>query len=51
MLLYLRFKTRKNKKRNQPGKDEWSVVGYSTAESFDMLGLQEGSEFSIFVQA
>lgn len=38
----LRFKTRKNKKRNQPGKDEWSVVGYSTAESFDMLGLQEG---------
>jgi len=38
----LRFKTRKNKKRSQPGKDEWSVVGYSIAESFDMLGLQEG---------
>jgi len=38
----LRFKTRKSKKKNIPGKGEWSVVGYSVAKSFDMIGLQEG---------
>ena len=25
-----------------PGKDAWSVVGYSSAESIDLVGLQEG---------
>eukprot|EP00088_Acartia_fossae_P051217 TRINITY_DN5754_c0_g1_i4.p1 TRINITY_DN5754_c0_g1~~TRINITY_DN5754_c0_g1_i4.p1 ORF type:complete len:468 (-),score=102.94 TRINITY_DN5754_c0_g1_i4:422-1825(-) len=39
----LRFKKRMGKKRSGViGKDEWSVVGYSAADSFDMLGLQEG---------
>ncbi|XP_023342438.1 required for meiotic nuclear division protein 1 homolog [Eurytemora carolleeae] len=43
--LYLystRFKARSGKKKTTPGKDEWSVVGYSAANSFDMFGLQEG---------
>jgi len=38
----LRFKSRNVKKKSVPGKHEWSVVGYSTANSFDMFGLQEG---------
>jgi uncharacterized Rmd1/YagE family protein len=38
----LRFKARSGKKKAAPGKDEWSVVGYSAANSFDMFGLQEG---------
>jgi len=38
----LRFKPRKAKKPRQPSNDEWSVVGYSAAESFDIIGLQQG---------
>lgn len=41
-LAALRFRARVGKKRTSPGKDDWSVVGYSTANSFDMLGLQDG---------
>ncbi len=26
-----------------PGKDEWSVVGYSAAEAFDLFSLLEGT--------
>lgn len=38
----LRFKTRPTiKKKLGPGQDEWSVVGYSSAESLDLLGLQD----------
>ena len=28
-------------KKKPGGADEWSVVGYSSAESLDLLGLQE----------
>ena len=42
-----RFKPRKAKKPRQPGNDEWSVVGYSAAESFDIIGLQQG--YLIFI--
>jgi len=38
----LRFKARTVKKRSLPEPDEWSVVGYCVADSFDMFGLQEG---------
>ena len=38
----LRYKTGKTSKRKSgPGLDAWSVVGYSTAEAIDLLGLQE----------
>ena len=38
----LRYKTGKTSKRKGgPGLDAWSVVGYSTAEAIDLLGLQE----------
>jgi len=42
----LKYKSRSgaSKKRLTPGKDEWSIVGYSVAESFDILGLVEGVE-------
>ena len=42
-----RFKPRKAKKPRQPGNDEWSVVGYSAAESFDIIGLQQGYLISL----
>jgi hypothetical protein len=37
----LRFKGRvlPKKKRLLPGKDAWSVVGYATAESYDLFTL------------
>jgi len=39
----LKFKTRQTSKRKLgPGQNEWSVVGYSSAEGLDLLGLQEG---------
>jgi len=38
----LRFKARQSKRKIGPGRDEWSVVGYSSAESLDLLGLQDG---------
>jgi len=40
----LKYKSRNAayKKRLTPGKDEWSIVGYSVAESFDIIGLSEG---------
>jgi len=38
----LRYKARVLKKRSVPGLDEWAVVGYTVANSFDMFGLQEG---------
>ena len=38
----LRYKTGKTSKRKGgPGLDAWSVVGYSTAEAIDLVGLQE----------
>jgi len=39
----LKYKSRNAayKKRLTPGKDEWSIVGYSVAESFDIIGLSE----------
>ena len=37
----LRYKPRKLMKKKPGGADEWSVVGYSSAESLDLLGLQE----------
>ena len=39
----LRAKTGKigNKRKSGPGLDAWSVVGYSSAEGIDLLGLQE----------
>lgn len=43
----LRYKPRptgKQRRSDTPGKDEWSVVGYSSSESIDLLGLQEGLE-------
>jgi len=49
--LYLystRFKARSGKKKTTPGKDEWSVVGYSAANSFDMFGLQEGRYCQVY---
>jgi len=37
----LRYKTGKTSKRKGgPGLDAWSVVGYSTAEAIDLIGLQ-----------
>ncbi len=30
-----------------PGKDEWSVVGYSAAEAFDLFSLLEGNEINM----
>jgi len=39
----LKFKTRQTSKRKLGlGQDEWSVVGYSSAEGLDLLGLQDG---------
>jgi len=39
----LRFKARQASKRKLgPGQNEWSVVGYSSAEALDLLGLQDG---------
>jgi len=38
----LKFKPRPAKRKLGPGQDEWSVVGYSSAESLDLLGLQDG---------
>lgn len=41
----LKFKARKGGNRSDiPGKDEWSVVGYSAGENLDLLGLLEGLE-------
>lgn len=40
----LRFKSRTLKRKSVPGKDEWSVVGYSAAEAFDLFSLLEGLE-------
>ena len=40
----LKFKARQVKKKAakpSSGLEEWSVVGYSSAESFDLLGLQD----------
>ena len=38
----LRYKTGKTSKRKGgPGLDAWSVVGYSTAEAIDLVGLHE----------
>jgi hypothetical protein len=38
-----RFKARSQKRKSVPGKDEWSVVGYSAAEAFDLFSLLEGT--------
>jgi len=39
----LRYKPGQSSKRKLgPGQDEWSVVGFSSAESLDLLGLQDG---------
>jgi len=39
----LKFKARQTSKRKLgPGQNEWSVVGYSSAEGLDLLGLQDG---------
>jgi len=46
----LRFKARIGKKKNAPGKDEWSVVGYSAANTFDMFSLQEGLRKQLIYQ-
>jgi len=41
----LKYKARPPGKRaDVPGKDEWSVVGYSSGEALDLLGLAEGLE-------
>jgi len=32
------------KKKSSPGKDAWSVVGFSSAEGIDLLGVQEALE-------
>jgi hypothetical protein len=32
------------KRKSVPGKDEWSVVGYSAAEAFDLFSLLEGEQ-------
>ena len=42
----LRAKTGKigHKRKSGPGLDAWSVVGYSSAEGIDLLGLQEALE-------
>ena len=40
----LKFKARQVKKKTvktSPGLEEWNVVGYSAAESFDLFGLQD----------
>jgi len=39
----LRYKGRNSlaKRRSTPGKDEWSTVGYSVAESLDLIGLSQ----------
>jgi hypothetical protein len=39
-----RFKARSQKRKSVPGKDEWSVVGYSAAEAFDLFSLLEGNK-------
>ena len=43
MMTALRFKGRvlPKKKRLVPGKDAWSVVGYATADSYDLYTLAE----------
>jgi len=41
----LKFKARPAGKRTDtPGKDEWSVAGYSSVENLDLLGLAEALE-------
>merc|ERR1711923_476991 len=37
----LRYKARPVTRKKPGGKDEWSVVAYSAAESLDLLGLQD----------
>ena len=49
--LQLRLKSRPVAKKKIGGKDEWCVVGYSTAESLDLLGLQDAiREQEIYTQ-